>query len=76
MKRSGGVAGRPMGHLSIVDLEALVAKANGNWDELTLVLAELGHRKTKRANELRDLTARVLGERYKKDRRDIGPLFE
>jgi|LakMenE18May11ns_1017448.scaffolds.fasta_scaffold9877073_2 hypothetical protein len=76
MQRSGGIAGRPMGHLSIVDLENLVAKADGNWDELTLVLAELGYRKTKRANELRDLTSRVLDERYRKDARDIGPLFE
>jgi uncharacterized coiled-coil protein SlyX len=65
-----------MGHLSIVDLENLVAKADGNWDELTLVLAELGYRKTKRAKELRDLTSRVLDERYRKDARDIGPLFE
>jgi hypothetical protein len=76
MKRSGGIAGRPMGHLQIDELEKLVSKADGNWDELTLVLAELGHRKTKRANELRDLTARVLDERFRKDRRDIGPLFE
>lgn len=76
MQRSGGNAGRPMGHLAIDDLEKLVGKADGNWDELTLVLAELGYRKSKRAGELRDLTARVLDERYRKEARDIGPLFD
>ena len=75
MKRSGGIAGRPMGHLPINELEKLVSKADGNWDELTLVFAELGYRKSKRANELRDLVKRLLGERRRLETRNIGPLF-
>lgn len=60
MKRSGGIAGRPMAHLSVTELEALVKACEREKDELTLVLAELGHRKTKRATDLKSLTERLL----------------
>lgn len=76
MQRSGGKAGRPMAHLSIAALEATVSNAGGEIDELRLALAELGHRKTKRAAELRDLVIRLLDEREKLAARKIGPLFD
>jgi hypothetical protein len=60
MKRSGGTAGRPLAHLTITQLEALVATSRDKPDELRLVLAELGHRKSKRAGALRDLVRRRL----------------
>ena len=59
MKRSDGTAGRPMGHLSIDALEAHTRASESDHIELTLVLAELGYRKTKRALELKDLVARL-----------------
>ena len=59
MKRSGGTAGRPLGHLSIQALEAHTRASERDHTELTLVLAELGYRKTKRAQELKDLVARL-----------------
>jgi ATP:corrinoid adenosyltransferase len=76
MKRSGGTAGRPLGHLAITQLEALVSTSRDKPDELHLVLAELGHRKSKRATELRDLVTRLLDERQKVQKGKIGPLFD
>ncbi|MFZ5664229.1 MAG: hypothetical protein ACOY7L_03270 [Pseudomonadota bacterium] len=48
-----------MGHLSIEALEAHTRTSERDPVELTLVLAELGYRKTKRAQELKDLVARL-----------------
>lgn len=67
MKRSGGTAGRPMGHLSIEALEAHTRASEHDPVELTLVLAELGYRKTKRALELKDLVARLHRAALSKD---------
>jgi uncharacterized coiled-coil protein SlyX len=49
-----------MGHVPITELEAYVARSERDANELTLVLAELGHRKTKRSLELRSLVQRLL----------------
>lgn len=76
MKRSGGEAGRPLGQATVPDLEKLVSQAGGQTDELQLVLAELGHRKTKRARELKSLVKRLLGDVVRKPKRDDGPLFD
>lgn len=76
MKRSGGVAGRPMAHLAITDLEVTVTSSGADKDELILVLAELGYRKSRRAMQLRDLVKRMLDERERLSARSIGPLFD
>ena len=60
MKRSGGRAGRPFGQLTIVQLEQHVAASKSDFSELTAILAELGHRTTKRALALKDLVNRLL----------------
>ncbi|MGV1682195.1 hypothetical protein [Sphingopyxis sp. NJF-3] len=60
MQRSGGRSGRPFGHMTIDAIEQHVRAANGDQDELTAILAELGHRNTKRAHELKDLVTRLL----------------
>jgi hypothetical protein len=60
VQRSGGKAGRPFGHLSIIELEAQAEKSRAEQDELTALIGELHHRKTKRATELRDLCYRLL----------------
>ena len=64
MKRSGGIAGRPLGHIDITELERVVREANGNGDELTLAIDELGRRKSRRAKQLRDLAQRLLTNVY------------
>jgi hypothetical protein len=76
MKRSGGDAGRPLGHLTVPDLEILVSQSQGQSDELKLVLSELGHRKSKRAGELAGLVTRLLDEPVKKSPNGDGPLFD
>ena len=76
MKRSGGDAGRPLGHLAVTDLETTVTNAGADKDELILVLAELGYRKSRRAMQLRDLVSRMLNERECSNARSIGPLFD
>lgn len=75
MKRSGGEAGRPMGHYSIAMLEKAVARNKTDNDELQLVLAELGYRKTSRAMELKDLTLRLIDKNRRARIASIGPLF-
>ncbi|NCU10893.1 MAG: hypothetical protein GXC70_01810 [Sphingomonadaceae bacterium] len=75
MKRSGGEAGRPMGHYSIVQLEKAVAGNKTDNDELQLVLAELGYRKTHRAMELKDLVLRLIDKNRRAKIAAIGPLF-
>jgi uncharacterized coiled-coil protein SlyX len=76
MKRSGGIAGRPMGHMTIEQLEAVVSGAAGSVDELQLVYAELGHRKTKRAEELRALVLRLLDTERPQATGGAGALFD
>jgi hypothetical protein len=76
MKRSGGEAGRPMGKYSIVQLEKTVAKNKTDNDELQLVLAELGYRKTHRAMELKDLVFRLIDKNRRAKIAGIGPLFK
>lgn len=75
MKRSGGKAGRPMGQRSIQELEEHAASAEGEVDELLLIFAELGHRKSKRAAELKSLVDRLLAESRPLPKPDTGPLF-
>lgn len=60
MKRSGGKAGRPFGHFTIDELEKHVSASQSDAAELTAILAELGHRSSKRALALKDLTNRLL----------------
>jgi hypothetical protein len=76
MKRSGGIAGRPMGQMTVEQLESIVSGAAGDIDELRLVYAELGHRKTKRADELRALVLRLLDTDRPKATGGAGALFE
>ena len=60
MQRSGGRAGRPLGHLTIEQLEATVRSGAGDGTALLSVLGELGYRKTPRALELKSLVQRLL----------------
>lgn len=76
MKRSGGEAGRPMGKYSIVQLEKTVTTNKTDNDELQLVLAELGYRKTQRAMELKDLVFRLIDKNRRAKIAAIGPLFK
>lgn len=48
-----------MAHMSVEALEKHVRAFDHDQDELTLVLAELGYRKTKRALELHELVSRL-----------------
>ncbi|RDC60870.1 hypothetical protein HME9302_02086 [Alteripontixanthobacter maritimus] len=75
MKRSGGDAGRPMRHYSIGQLEENVTRCTTDNDELQLVLAELGYRKTNRATELKDLVKRLIDTNRRARIAAIGPLF-
>ena len=59
MKRSGGQLGRPLAHMSVEALERLARNAQHDYDELTMLRAELKHRKTRRARELKDLVDRL-----------------
>jgi hypothetical protein len=63
MKRSGGRAGRPFGHVSIDQLESHVQASRDEPSELMAILAELGRRETRRAEELKSLVQRLLGEK-------------
>lgn len=76
MKRSGGEAGRPLGQATVPDLEKLVSQSGGQVDELQLVLAELGHRKSKRARELESLVKRLLGNGVGRPKANDGPLYD
>lgn len=60
MKRSGGKAGRPFGHMSIEAIETHVNQSRDDLQELMSISAELGNRKTRRALELADLVARLI----------------
>ncbi len=75
MKRSGGKAGRAMGHYSIEQLEKHVAANKTENDELQLVLAELGYRRTTRAMDLKDLVLRLIDKNRRAQIAAIGPLF-
>lgn len=75
MKRSGGEAGRPMGKWSIDLLEDHAGMNKAENDELQLVLAELGYRRTQRATELRDLVKRLIDKNRRAQIASIGPLF-
>jgi hypothetical protein len=76
MKRSGGKAGRPMGDWPIQRLESHTADAGGEVDELLLILAELGHRRSKRAAELESLVTRLLADSRPKPDSGDAPLFD
>jgi hypothetical protein len=76
MKRSGGRAGRPFAHLSILEIEARVRLSEHDPLELTAILAELGYRTTKRAKELRELVIRLLGDLRPKAIKSAGPMFQ
>ena len=76
MKRSGGRSGRPFGHVSISQLERHVRSCRDDSTELIAVLAELGHRGTKRAEELKSLVQRLLGEKAHPPQKPGGPIFE
>lgn len=60
MRRSGGRAGRPFGHLSIDQLEVAVQSNHGDGTELMSILGELGFRHSRRASELKSLVERLL----------------
>jgi hypothetical protein len=60
MKRSGGKPGRPMAHLSIVELEKHAHANERDVEELEMVRNELGYRKTARATELKELVLRLI----------------
>lgn len=75
MKRGGGKAGRPLGTWPIDRLEAHVAQSKNDDDELQLVLAELGYRRTQRAMELKDLVTRLIDKNRRAKIAAIGPLF-
>lgn len=64
-----------MGHYSIDQLEAHTAENKSENDELQLVLAELGHRRTPRARDLKDLVARMIDKNRRAKIAAIGPLF-
>ena len=61
MQRGGGRTGRPLGHLTIDQLEAIVGSGTGDGVELRSVIGELAYRKSPRAIELRS-RARQLAE--------------
>lgn len=64
-----------MGHLSVQQLEKHVAANKTDNDELQLVLAELGYRRTARAMELKDLVLRLIDKNRRAKIAAIGPLF-
>lgn len=76
MKRRGGRSGRPFGHFSIEELEQNVRTCQNDSPELLAVLAELGHRRTKRADDLRSLVQRLLGEKAHPPQKPIGLIFD
>ena len=76
MKRSGGRSGRPFGHVSVSQLEAHVRSCKHDSTELMAVIAELGHRETRRAEELRSLVQRLLGEKARPPQRPQEPILE
>ena len=75
MKRSGGRAGRPFGHVPMNQLESYVRSCQGDTSELLAVLAELGRRDTNRAEELKSLVQRLLGEKARPPQKAAGPIF-
>jgi hypothetical protein len=75
IKRGGGKAGRPMGTWSIDLLEKHVRDNKADDDELQLVLAELGYRRTQRALDLRALVLRLIDKNHRAKIAAIGPLF-
>ncbi len=75
IKRGGGKAGRPMGTWSIDLLEKHVRANKADDDELQLVLAELGHRRTQRAMDLKELVKRLIDKNRRAKIATIGPLF-
>lgn len=75
IKRGGGKAGRPLGTWSIDQLEKHVRTNKADDDELQLVLAELGYRRTQRAQDLTDLVKRLIDKNRRAKIAAIGPLF-
>jgi len=75
IKRSGGKAGRPMGTWSVEQLEKHVRANKADDDELQLVLAELGYRRTQRAMDLKELVKRLIDKNRRAKISAIGPLF-
>jgi hypothetical protein len=76
MQRSGGRSGRPFGHLNIVEIEIQVRQSMNDHFELVAILSELGFRKTNRAEELRALITKLLGDRKPRTNKSAGPMFE
>lgn len=80
IRRGGGKAGRPMGTWSIDMLEKHVRANKADDDELQLVMAELGYRRTQRAMELKALVSRLIDDRTlstaKNKAKTVGPLFD
>ena len=76
MKRSGGRPGRPFGHVTIEQLEKQVRACQDDPSELTAVLAELGHRQTRRAEELKSLVQRLLGEKARPPQKPHDPILD
>jgi hypothetical protein len=76
MKRSGGQSGRPFGHVSIEQLERHVRACSEDVSEMMAVLSELGHRETKRAENLKSLVQRLLGEKARPAQKPHEPLLE
>lgn len=59
MKRSGGRAGRPFAHLSVVEIEKHLKDVT-SMSDLQAIRAELGFRTTKRSKVLQSLVARLI----------------
>lgn len=76
MKRSGGKSGRPFGHFSIDRLESHVRTCSEDSSEMTAVLAELGHRETRRAEDLKSLVRRLLGDKAHPPQKAVGAIFD
>jgi len=76
IKRGGGKAGRPMGTWAIELLEKHVRANKADNDELQLVLAELGYRRTQRAMDLKELVKRLIDKNRRAKIAAIGPLFK
>ena len=76
MKRSGSRPGRPFGHFAISQLESHVRSCQDDPSELLAVLDELGHRETNRAEDLKSLVQRLLGEDAHPPQKPAGPIFE
>lgn len=76
MKRGGGDAGRPLGKWSIDQLEKHVSGNETEDDELQLVIAELGYRKSDRAAQLKSLVKRLMDRNRRAKIAGIGPLFK